>query len=149
MEPSAPPLPAATHLPTPQLGVAPTERGSHQGMAAGARRAPNHQERPHSDMPLQHDAQPSFDHEGSHPQGLEEHRESPGGNRPSRHRQPPTLLDESGDVHYHVERLVGRRRYQGQTQYLVKWWGYPDSENSWEFETPLRQDCSGTVNAFD
>ncbi|CEG36881.1 uncharacterized protein PHALS_04134 [Plasmopara halstedii] len=56
MEPSAPPLPAATHSPAPRLGVSPTERGSPQGEAAGARRAPNYQERPHSKMLLQHDA---------------------------------------------------------------------------------------------
>eukprot|EP00644_Phytophthora_capsici_P010100 jgi/Phyca11/120521/e_gw1.41.347.1 len=63
-------------------------------------------------------------------------RESPSAARP-----PPALLDEHGDLHYHVERLMARRRRQGHNQYLVKWRGYPHSQNSWEFEVPLRQDC--------
>ncbi|CEG45139.1 FOG: Transposon-encoded proteins with TYA, reverse transcriptase, integrase domains in various combinations [Plasmopara halstedii] len=77
MVPSAPPSHAATHLPALRLGVAPTECGCPQGDAAGARRASNHQERPHSDMLLQHDAQRRSDHEELRPQGLEEHHESP------------------------------------------------------------------------
>ncbi|KAG3076268.1 hypothetical protein PI125_g21549 [Phytophthora idaei] len=45
--------------------------------------------------------------------------EGPGAARP-----PPALLDEHGEHHYHVERLVVRHRRQGYTQYLVKWRGY-------------------------
>jgi hypothetical protein len=67
----------------------------------------------------------------------------------SQGRPPAALLDEQGDLHYHVERLLARRRCQGQYQYLVKWRGYPHSENSWEFEVPLRQDCPDVVDAFD
>ncbi|CEG43891.1 Heterochromatin-associated protein HP1 and related CHROMO domain proteins [Plasmopara halstedii] len=148
MAPRAPPLHAATHSPAPLLGVAPTERGSPHGEAAGARRAFNRQERSHSDMLLQHDGQRISDHEGPRLQGLEEQHESPDGGRPGHHRPPPELLDASGDVHYHVERLVGRRRRQGQTQYLVKWRGYPDSENPWEFEAPLRQDFPSRRGRF-
>ncbi|GMF37438.1 unnamed protein product [Phytophthora fragariaefolia] len=62
---------------------------------------------------------------------------------------PPALLDEQGNHHYHVERILARRRCRGQNQYLVKWRGYPHSENSWEFEVPLRQDCPDVVDAFD
>ncbi|CEG48916.1 uncharacterized protein PHALS_06709 [Plasmopara halstedii] len=120
MEPSAPPWLATMHSPAPRLGVAPTERGSPQDEAVGARRALNRQERSHSDMLLQHDTQRSADHDKPRPQGLTEHHESPGGGRPLCLRLPPTLIDENGDVHYHVERLVGRSRHQGQTQYLVK-----------------------------
>ncbi|CEG50067.1 hypothetical protein F444_21326 [Plasmopara halstedii] len=149
MEPSDPPLLAAMHLSAPQLEVAPTDSGSPQGEAAGARRAINRQERPHSDMLLQHDAQRSSDHKGPRPQALEERHESLDGSRPGRQCLPLTLLDDNGDVHYHVERLVRRRRHQGQTQYLVKWRGYPDSENLLEFETPLQQDCPDAVDAFD
>ncbi|KAG3136055.1 hypothetical protein PI126_g17987 [Phytophthora idaei] len=71
-------------------------------------------------------------------------REGPGEARP-----PPALLDEHGELHYHVERLVARRRRQGRTQYLVKWRGYPHSQNSWEFEVPLQQDCPDVVDAYD
>ncbi|ETM97149.1 hypothetical protein PPTG_20495 [Phytophthora nicotianae INRA-310] len=59
---------------------------------------------------------------------------------PAEARPPPALLDEHGEPHYHVERLVARRRRRGRTQYLVKWRGYPHSQNSWEFEVPLRED---------
>jgi hypothetical protein len=68
---------------------------------------------------------------------------------PPVHRPPPTLLDEQGNRQFHVERLLQRRRRKGQYQYLVKWRGYPDSENSWEFETPLRQDCPYAVDVFE
>jgi hypothetical protein len=67
----------------------------------------------------------------------------------SQGRPPAALLDEQGDLHYHVERLLARRRCQGQYQYRVKWRGYPHSENSWEFEVPLRHDCPDVVDAFD
>ncbi|KAG3049466.1 hypothetical protein PC122_g23554 [Phytophthora cactorum] len=71
-------------------------------------------------------------------------REGPGEARP-----PPDLLDEHGELHYHVERLVARRRRQGRTQYLVKWRDYPHSQNSWEFEVSLRQDCPDVVDVYD
>ncbi|KAL7690200.1 hypothetical protein Plhal304r1_c013g0050311 [Plasmopara halstedii] len=41
------------------------------------------------------------------PHKLEDHGESPNGDRPKRHSPPPTRLDENGGAHYHVERLVG------------------------------------------
>ncbi|ETO63954.1 hypothetical protein F444_18417 [Phytophthora nicotianae P1976] len=44
---------------------------------------------------------------------------------------------------------MARRRRQGHTQYLVKWRGYPHSQNSWEFEVPLRQDCPDVVDSYD
>ena len=56
-------------------------------------------------------------------------------------RPPPVLLDEQGNQQFHVEKLLQRRRRDGQYQYLVKWRGHPESENSWEYEIPLRQDC--------
>ncbi|ETI30508.1 hypothetical protein F443_22369, partial [Phytophthora nicotianae P1569] len=60
---------------------------------------------------------------------------------PAEARPPPALLDERGEPDYHVERLVARRRHRGRTQYVVKWRGYPHSQNSWEFEVRLREDC--------
>ncbi|KAG3110574.1 hypothetical protein PI125_g9906 [Phytophthora idaei] len=64
-------------------------------------------------------------------------------------RPPPALLDERDDVHYHVERLVAQHRRQGRTQFLVKWRSFPRSQNSWEFEVPLREDCPDVVDAYD
>ena len=62
---------------------------------------------------------------------------------------PPALLDEQANRQFHVERVLGRRRRQGQYQYLVKWRGYVKSENSLEFEVPLRQDCSYAVDVYE
>ncbi|GMF32984.1 unnamed protein product [Phytophthora fragariaefolia] len=59
---------------------------------------------------------------------------------------PPALLGEQGSLHYHLERILAKRRCRKHNQYLVKWRGYP---NSWEFEVPLRQDCPDVVDAFD
>lgn len=33
---------------------------------------------------------------------------------------------------YIVERIVGTREVMGTKQYLVKWKGYPSSQNTWE-----------------
>ena len=65
------------------------------------------------------------------------------------HRPPPALLDKHGNRQFHVERLLKRRRRNGQYQYLVKWRGYPESENSWEYEVPLRQDCPYAIDVFE
>nr|CAI72334.1 hypothetical protein PI49.0420 [Phytophthora infestans] len=78
------------------------------------------------------------------PASADSPRESPAEARP-----PPALLDEHGDLHFHVERLVARRRRQGRTQYLVKWRSYPHSQNAWEFEVILRKDCPEVVDAYD
>jgi hypothetical protein len=69
--------------------------------------------------------------------------------RPGSARAAPALLDEQGNRHFHVERILKRRRRQGHNQYLLKWRVYPHSGNSWEFEVPLRQDCPDVVDAFD
>ncbi|KAG3057406.1 hypothetical protein PI125_g25405 [Phytophthora idaei] len=83
-------------------------------------------------------ADPAQSHRG------DSRREGPGEARP-----PLALLDEYGELHYHVERLVTQRRRQGRTQYLVKWRGYPHSQNPWEFQVPLREDRPDVVDAYD
>ena len=35
------------------------------------------------------------------------------------HRPPGALLDEQGNLQFHVERILKRRRHKGQYQYLV------------------------------
>jgi len=64
-------------------------------------------------------------------------------------RPPPALLDPQGRKHYLVEALVQKRLRRGMRQFLVKWRGYPHSQNSWEPESVLREDCPDLVRAFD
>lgn len=35
---------------------------------------------------------------------------------------------------YDVEAIVGDRIVKGRKQYLIKWLGYPSSQNTWEYE---------------
>ncbi len=47
-------------------------------------------------------------------------------------RPPPDLIN--GEEEYEVERIVAHRQF-GQSkklQYLIKWKGYPESDNTWE-----------------
>lgn len=43
---------------------------------------------------------------------------------------------ESEEV-FDVERIVSDRMYKGKQQYLIKWEGYSESENTWEFKENL------------
>src|SRR6266403_1899085 len=47
-------------------------------------------------------------------------------------RPPPDLID--GEEEYEVERIVAHRQFgrSKQLQYLIKWKGYPESNNTWE-----------------
>jgi len=46
-------------------------------------------------------------------------------------RPPPDLIN--GEEEYEVERVINSRQFgrEHQVQYLVKWKGYPDSDNQW------------------
>ncbi|EGZ15018.1 hypothetical protein PHYSODRAFT_505334, partial [Phytophthora sojae] len=57
-------------------------------------------------------------------------------------RPPPALLDRNGQIHYH-------RRLHGKRQLLVKWRGYPESDNSWEPVEQLQADCPKAVAIWD
>jgi hypothetical protein len=51
---------------------------------------------------------------------------------PNFSRPPPDLI--GGEEEYEVERIINHRR-QGRSkalQYLIKWKGYPESDNTWE-----------------
>jgi len=47
--------------------------------------------------------------------------------------RPPPEIVGSEEGHYEIEKILTSRptRNRKSTQYLVKWKGYPDSENSW------------------
>ena len=45
---------------------------------------------------------------------------------------PPELVDE--ELEYEAEKILDSRLHRGKLQYLVKWKGYPNEENTWEPE---------------
>lgn len=49
---------------------------------------------------------------------------------------PPDLIE--GQEEYEVEAIIGHWKRWGRMTYLMKWKGYPTSENSWEPERNLR-----------
>jgi hypothetical protein len=56
---------------------------------------------------------------------------------PNFSQPPPELVD--GEEEYQVEHIMGHRKTgRGKKlQYLVKWMGYPDSDNTWEPATQI------------
>ncbi|TVU30721.1 hypothetical protein EJB05_22356, partial [Eragrostis curvula] len=49
---------------------------------------------------------------------------------------------------FEIEAIRRRRRHRGQLQYLVKWRGWPESENTWEPFENLKA-CSDLIEAFE
>ena len=62
--------------------------------------------------------------------------------------RPPPDIDEEGHPIYEVEQIMDKRQKGRGFQYLVKWQGYPHSENTWEPASGLNnaQDAINTYN---
>ena len=56
------------------------------------------------------------------------------------------LPDELGDGVYHAEYIVDTKQVRGRTQYLVKWVGYSEEDNSWE---PASNCTPSLIDAFE
>jgi transposase InsO family protein len=52
-----------------------------------------------------------------------------------------------GEDEWEVEKIIRQRRNKGRQEYLVKWSGYSDSENTWEPATHLTN-CRELLHAF-
>src|SRR6267154_3633732 len=70
-------------------------------------------------------------HDVFHASLLTAFRESPA-HGPNYSRPPPDLIDE--DPEYEVEAIINHRFFgqRRRLQYLIKWKGYPHSDNTWE-----------------
>ena len=60
-------------------------------------------------------------------------------------RPPPDLIDNEEE--FEIETIVSHRRKGNQWQYLIRWKGYPTSDNSWEYEDNLEH-SKETLNAY-
>jgi len=59
----------------------------------------------------------------------------------------PNPIDVDRELEYEVEKIVAQRKRRGKTQYLVKWSGYPDYENTWEPVENLTN-CKSAISTF-
>jgi hypothetical protein len=48
--------------------------------------------------------------------------------------------------HYEVEKLLDYKKTNGKEFFLVKWQGYPDSENSWQPRNNLNKQCNAEMS---
>ena len=50
---------------------------------------------------------------------------------------------------YIVEKVLNKRRKKGGIEYLLKWKGYPDSENSWEPYSSIKDTCQELIDEYE
>src|ERR1700761_3944047 len=86
------------------------------------------------ELPTQWSIHPVF-----HTDLLTPYRETPTHGR-NYQRPPPDLVD--GEEEYEIEKVLDQRHFgrRRKLQYLVKWKGYPDSENQWVDATDVFAD---------
>lgn len=66
--------------------------------------------------------------------------------------EKPSLPDTENGIteeeeEYEVEKVVDKRIHKGKVEYLLKWKGYPASDNTWESEDNL--DCPELVQDYE
>jgi len=55
--------------------------------------------------------------------------------------------DSEGEEEFTVERILDKRVRNSKVEYLIKWEGYPDTENTWEPQENL--DCPDIISAYE
>jgi hypothetical protein len=58
-----------------------------------------------------------------------------------------SVEEEEEESEWDVEAIVDSRKQRGHLQFLVKWFGFPDSQNSWQDEKDL-ENCRELVKEF-
>ena len=49
---------------------------------------------------------------------------------------------------YNMEKILDKKKVRGKTQYLVKWLGYEDEENSWEPAENLSPETAEKIEEY-
>lgn len=62
-----------------------------------------------------------------------------------REQMPPDTTQRK----FIVEKILAKKKVNGKVYYLVKWKGYPESQNTWEAGTSLRRDIPEMVISFE
>jgi hypothetical protein len=61
---------------------------------------------------------------------------------------PQPLVGKDGQPRFFVERLLRQRVRRGRTQYLVRWQGYTEEDDTWEPESEMRLCCPALIKEF-
>nr|CAH0107751.1 unnamed protein product [Daphnia galeata] len=67
--------------------------------------------------------------------------------RNSRGKGKKAVVESEEEEEYTVEKILDRRERKDKVEYLLKWVGFPDSENTWEPEENLS--CTDMITAFE
>ena len=65
---------------------------------------------------------------------------------PSFAQPPPDIIE--GEEEYEIEAILAHRGKGARQQFLVKWLGYPDSENEWKSTRELLQNARELLTAY-
>jgi hypothetical protein len=57
------------------------------------------------------------------------------------------VVMQDGEEEFKVESIISHRRQRGNSQYLVKWLGWPLSESTWEDKKQLTH-CDSALKNF-
>jgi hypothetical protein len=61
---------------------------------------------------------------------------------------PPTFITEDNQEEYEVEKILDKRIIHKKPQYLVKWFGYPLYDSTWEPIENLKN-CKEKVKEYE